>query len=94
MTSVLHVQNTVFLVIDLAMLAVKIFAFIDSVLHTPEEYRAAMKWNKWGWVIVLGIAVALTFWPLGLGIVNIALLIAALVYLADVRPAIKNLRRR
>ena len=93
-TSILLFQGFVGLVINLVLLAVKIFALIDSVLHTQEEYRAAMKWSKTGWVILLGVGVALQFWPIGGGIINIAMTIAAFVYLADVRPAIKNLRRR
>ena len=90
----MHFQNLLTLVLQLVMLAVQLFAFIDSALHSQEEYRAAMKWTKWGWVITLGIGVLLWFLPIAGGIISIAMLIAALVYLADVRPAIKNLRRR
>jgi len=76
------------------MLAVTIFAFINSLLYSAESYVAAGKLTKPTWNIILGIAVVLQFIPVGLPLINIALLIAALVYLADVRPALAGLRRR
>ncbi len=45
-------------------------------------------------MILLGVAAFLqVIWPGG-GIINLALTIAAFVYLADVRPAMASLRRR
>jgi hypothetical protein len=90
---VLQLQNGVMALIHLALLVVTLFAFISSLLYPAEAYRAAGKWTKQGWAILLGVA---AFLPLiiSLGIIQIALTIAALVYLADVRPALSSLRRR
>ncbi|HVX53925.1 DUF2516 family protein [Nocardioides sp.] len=93
MFGVLQLQNGVMALIHLALLVVTLFAFISSLLYPAEAYRAAGKWTKQGWAILLGVA---AFLPLiiSLGIIQIALTIAALVYLADVRPALSSLRRR
>lgn len=77
-----------------AALAVSIFAFVNSLLYSSESYEAAGKLTKPAWCAILGIGVVLQLVPVGLFIIQIALLIAALVYLADVRPALGSLRRR
>lgn len=76
------------------LLAVKAFAFVNSLMHSAEEYRAAGKWSKQGWTILLGFALLLQVVPLLGGIISLAFTIAAFVYLADVRPAMKALYRR
>ena len=93
MFSVLQLQNGVMTIVHLALLVVTLFAFISSLLYPAEAYRAAGKWTKQGWSILLGVAVFLPL-VISLGLIQIALTIAALVYLADVRPALNSLRRR
>ena len=85
-----YVQLAVFFV----LLVIKIFAFANALLYSAESYLAADKLNKPTWCILLGIAVVLQLLPLPLLIVNLAMTIASLVYLADVRPALAGLRRR
>ena len=94
--SVLDIPNNVMTVVYVVLLAVKLFAFINALLFSSEHYRAAGKWTKQGWVIVLGLAVLLQALPglVPLMFVNLAFTIAAFVYLADVRPALAGLRRR
>ncbi|WP_232676584.1 DUF2516 family protein [Nocardioides sp. R-C-SC26] len=94
MAEVFEVQSTMMLIVFFVILATTIFAFVNSLLYSAESYLAAGKLTKPTWCIILGIAVVLQFVPLGLSILNIAFLIAALVYLADVRPALAGLRRR
>ncbi len=84
-----YVQLAVFFV----LLAVKIFAFASSLLYSAESYVAADKLNKATWCSILGIAVLLQLIPI-LFLINLAATVAALVYLADVRPALAGLRRR
>ena len=93
MFGVLQLQNGVMMLVHLALLVVTLFAFISSLRYPAEAYRAAGKWTKQGWSILLGVA---AFLPLviSLGLIQIALTVAALVYLADVRPALSSLRRR
>jgi hypothetical protein len=94
--SLLGIPSTVMLVVYVLLLAVKLFAFISALTFSTEHYRAAGKWTKQGWCILLGFAVLLQVVPglVPLTFVNLAFTIAAFVYLADVRPALSSLRRR
>jgi hypothetical protein len=94
--SLLSIPGTVQLVVYVALLAVKLFAFISALMFSADHYRAAGKWTKQGWTILLGVALLLQLYPglVPLMFVNLALTIAAFVYLADVRPALAGLRRR
>ena len=66
----------------------------DGRVDRWEYYDAAGKLNKVTWCAILGVGLLLHLVPVPLPFVNLALLIAALVYLADVRPALAGLRRR
>ena len=87
-------EGYVSLAVYFVLLVIKIFAFVNALLYSAESYVAADKLNKPTWCILLGIAVVLQLLPLPLTIVNLAMTVAALVYLADVRPALAGLRRR
>lgn len=86
--------GTVFLLINFAIIVIAIFAFVMSLMYSAEAYNAAGKWTKQGWSIVLGVGVVITIVPTGLPFISIIFLVAALVFLADVRPALAGLRRR
>lgn len=94
--SLLGIPDAVSLVVYFALLAIKLFAFVSALTYSAEHYRAAGKWTKQGWVILTGVAALLQAVPglLPLTLVNLALTVAAFVYLADVRPALAGLRRR
>ena len=96
MPNVFQIEGTILLVVTLAFLAVKIFAMVTSLMFTPEHYRAADKLTKPTWVAILGLGVATAILLPGspLGILNLAFVIAAFVFLADVRPAMQSLRQR
>ncbi len=84
-----------YLVVAFVLLVVKIFAFVNSLMHSNEEYEAAGKLTKTAWSLILGLGVVVQLLLGGpLGLLNIVFTIAAVVYLADVRPAIAGLRRR
>ena len=87
-------QSWVDFSIQLVLLAVKIFALVNSALHPAEAYAAAGKWTKPAWMIVLGLAVVLQLTFIGGMFLQLAFTIAAIVYLVDVRPALTSLRRR
>lgn len=87
------IQSYVELVVIVVLLAVKVFAFVSSLLWSAESYQAAGKLTKPTWTILLGIGVLLQFVQIFL-ILSIVFTIAAFVYLADVRPALAGLRRR
>ena len=97
--SVFAIDSYFMFAVTIALLAVKVFAFVSSLLFSTESYRAADKLTKPAWCAILGLGVACHFLPGGflfgpLGLVNLAFTIAAFVYLADVRPALASLTRR
>jgi hypothetical protein len=79
--------NGAFLVIELAMLVVKVYAVVDSLMHPDAAYRAADKLSKVAWVTILVVAVLFS----ASGFLAVIGLIAALVYLLDVRPAVRGI---
>ena len=85
------VLEPIFLLLLLAQAALKVFVFVDAVRRPEGAYVAADKQTKTFWLIVLGLAVVaqlVFFRPLG--IINIIGTIAALVYLVDARPALRE----
>ncbi len=87
------IQGYVELVVVVVLLAVKVFAFVSSLLWSAESYEAAGKLTKPTWTILLGIGVLLQFVGI-LFILSIVFTIAAFVYLADVRPILRSMPRR
>ena len=79
------------------MLAIKGFAFISAVLYPAEAYPATGSGTKPAWSIGLGlglVAQMLLISASPLNLINLAFTIAALVYLADVRPALAEVTSR
>ncbi|TIC79451.1 DUF2516 family protein [Nocardioides sp. GY 10127] len=77
----------------LAVFAVTVFALVTALTFPAAAYEAAGKSTKVVWVSVL-VGALLVDLLLSIFIVRIGFLIATLVYLADVRPALQGLRRR
>lgn len=92
--SIFEIQGAVMVVVFFVLLAVKLFAFVNCLMYESEAYTAAGKLTKPAWAAILGLALAIQVLPINLLFVNLALTIAAFVYLADVRPALAGLRRR
>jgi hypothetical protein len=90
------VEGLALLVIDIVLLAVKIYAFVNALRYSDDAYRAAGKLNKTAWCVILGLGVAAQVVLAGspLNLINLAMTVAALVYLADVKPALSSLTRR
>ena len=79
----------------LALLAVKVWAFVDALTRPGEAYVAAGKLTKQGWLIILGLTlVTALLWRSPLGLFSIVGTVAAFVYLLDVRPALSAITRR
>ncbi len=86
----------VILAISLLALAVKGYAFVNSLLWSAESYSVVGRLTKAAWVAILGVSVLfeLLFMVQPLNPLNLAASVAALVYLVDVRPAIAELNKR
>ena len=83
-------NSTFMLVVLVVLLAIKGFAFINALTYSTEAYEAAGKLTKQAWCLITGIGFAanVVLMSSTLGIINLVFTVAALVYLADVRPAL------
>jgi Protein of unknown function (DUF2516) len=90
-----EIENSILLLVSFALLCVKGFALVDVVNRRPEVFPAADRQTKALWLILLSVALVahLVFWN-PIGILNLAGTVVALVYLLDVRPAVRALTRR
>lgn len=80
--------NSILGLIFTAMTVLAVVAFIMAVIAREDAYRAADKQKKSFWLIILGIAVVVNLWVPML-FLQIAGLIASIVFFVDVRPALK-----
>ncbi|MGQ0839353.1 DUF2516 family protein [Actinokineospora sp.] len=83
-------------IIDWAAVPVGVFAFIHALMQRPDAYSAANRMTKTAWLgITAGAAVALLLFSFaGNGwIFWMAGLVAALVYIVDVRPKLLEVQR-
>jgi uncharacterized membrane protein YeiB len=74
------------------LLLFKLAMFIDAAFRKDDAFRAAERQKKSLWLILLGIGVAADFFLSNgdlIGIFSIASVIVALIYVLDVRPAVK-----
>lgn len=79
--------------IYLVLLVVKIFALVDALVRPAPAFVSEGKLTKGAWLLILGLALAVHLVSIGpLGFLNLIGTVAAFVYLADVRPALKGHR--
>lgn len=80
-----------------AILGFKLFALLDAATRPDDAYRAADKKTKGFWLAVLGIAFGLDMLfgaNFLYSFLTLGGLVAAIVYMVDVRPAIRELTDR
>jgi hypothetical protein len=92
-SSIYSFQANLATVVWLALFALKMWALVDAVLRPAQGYLAADKLTKAAWLWILGLALATQLIPLGLTVSLIGV-VAAAVYIVDVKPAIAALTRR
>ncbi|MGX2995556.1 DUF2516 family protein [Streptomyces sp. JNUCC 64] len=71
-----------------AMLIMAVVALVMAAVARDDAYRAAEKQSKAFWMIILGIAVAVNL-LIPMLFLQIAGLIATIVFFVDVRPALR-----
>ncbi len=87
--SIFAVPSLITLVFSVIQFAVVAFAFVDATRHRPEAFPAVDRGSKTGWLIGLGLAFVahLLIWnPISL--FNLVGIVAAIVYVVDVRPSL------
>jgi hypothetical protein len=95
-------QALLLLILAALAMGADIFAFVDALRQKPQAFTAAGKLTKQLWLLISGVAAAVGFiffvvqlnTPGSLAVfnfVNLIALVAAGVYLADVRPAVRSI---
>lgn len=89
-------QSVVLLALGLAALGCEGFAFVDALRHPDAAYVAAGKRNRTFWLLILGLCLAVGIVTVFnvLNLFGLAAFVGSAVYLADVRPAVLELRGR
>jgi hypothetical protein len=89
--------NYFFVALAVAAFVVEAWAFIDAIIRPAQAFTAAGKQTKVIWLIILGVAFVLGLSAAAYGgvtgILSVAAFVAAAIYLADVRPKVKDYRR-
>lgn len=92
----LDLQGWVSTALGVAALALQAWALIDALSRPQGAFPAADKRTKGLWLALTGVATAIgvvsLFQPLNL--FNLLAVVAAAVYLTDVRPAVSSTRGR
>jgi hypothetical protein len=83
----------VFTALFYAALALTLWAFVDSLVRPAPAFVAAGKLTKPGWAAITGLSIAVIYFFGPMSFLGLPAIIAAVVYLVDVRPAVRGLRR-
>jgi hypothetical protein len=86
-----------FVALAVAAFIVEAWAFVDAITRPAQAFVAAGKQTKMIWMIILGVAFVLGLSAAAYGgvtgILSVAAFVAAAIYLADVRPKVRDFRR-
>jgi Protein of unknown function (DUF2516) len=83
----------VFTALTWAALALTAWAFVDALTRPAAGFVAAGKLTKPGWAAITGLAIAVVYFFGVVSFLGLPAIVAAIVYLVDVRPAVRGLRR-
>ena len=89
----LSFDGLVLLVLYYGALALTAWALVDALIRPAAAYVAAGKLTKPAWAAITALAVLVIFWQGPISFLGLPAVIAAVVYLVDVRPAVRGLRR-
>lgn len=91
-----RIEADIYLAIWIALLAVKLFAFLDAAARPAAHFVASEKQTKTMWLVMLGGTLILHLLDDSPGFSLLAMIgaVVAFVYLADVRPTLRAMRRR
>ena len=87
-------EQLVFQLLYLAAQALTVWAFVDALVRPAAGFVATGKLTKPAWVAITGLAAVILFLTKNpIALLGLPAVIAAVVYLVDVRPAVRGLRR-
>ena len=85
-------DNALLSLLSLAILVLQAWALIDCVIRPTKAFEAAGKLSKPAWLAITAgaLVVVLLFRPLS--IFGLAGIVASIVYMVDVRPAVREIQ--
>ena len=86
-------QGLVYAALLYGTLALALWAFVDALVRPAAGFVAAGKLTKPGWVAITGLAALVIYFFTPMSFLGLPAVIGAVVYLVDVRPAVRGLRR-
>ena len=84
------VEVWLFRVIWIGMLALNLWALVDCVTRKAAAFPAAGKLTKPAWMLITAVALLVQGFLFGLIMFALIAVVAGLVYLTDVRPAVRE----
>ena len=95
MFTVFALQSGFMMLVTIGLFVIQAWAFVDALSRRPEMFVAADKLTKPAWLIILGVALAahLLIWN-PVSFLNLIGAVAAIVYVVDVRPALRSVTGR
>jgi Protein of unknown function (DUF2516) len=88
--------NDFFLALLVVAFGIETWAFIDAITRPAAAYVAAGKLTKTKWLFILGIAFVLGLYSAAqggsIGFLSLIAIVAAGVYLSDVRPKVREFK--
>ena len=96
MNALATLQSYIVLGLSAVAFGVEVWAFVDCLRRRPDAFVAAGKRTKQFWMLLTVAAVLLGFIGIGrgFGFLAIIAIVAAGVYLADVKPALDQVTGR
>jgi O-antigen/teichoic acid export membrane protein len=89
--------NYFFVALAVAAFVVEAWAFVDAIIRPTQAFRAVGKLSKPIWLIILGVAFVVGLYAAAyggaVGFLSVAAFVAAAIYLADVRPKVREFGR-
>jgi len=91
-----QLQHWIVVGLSVAALGVEVYAFVDCVRRRPDAFPAAGKRTKTFWLVLTLVSVLIGVLALSTvpGLLAIVAIVAAGVYLADVKPALDQVMGR
>jgi uncharacterized protein DUF2516 len=86
-------DTIVYLVVLYGVLALALWAFVDALVRPAAAYVAAGKLTKPAWMAITALAALIIYFRGPMDFFGLPAVIAAVVYLVDVRPAVRGLHR-
>ncbi|MEW2292214.1 DUF2516 family protein [Streptomyces sp. NPDC006743] len=77
-------------ILKILLMVLAAFGLCDAAIRREDAFRAADKQNKVFWLIILGLALVVSYLFSILSFLPIIGVIASIVYIVDVRPALKQ----